>query len=135
LDSFDTKLRLEQQKTAQERDARQTAVSTLPASEDDSSSASHGDGGARSAPVGAQGEHRGGASRSEDSHDDLKSDRAAGNRSAACNGTVAADIPDGNDDDVVARRLRKAAEQETDPELKDKLWKEYVEYKKNTQTR
>jgi len=42
-------------------------------------------------------------------------------------------IPDGNDDDIVARRLRKAAEQETDPELKDKLWKEYVEYKKNAQ--
>jgi hypothetical protein len=29
--------------------------------------------------------------------------------------------------------LRKAAEQETDPELKDKLWTEYVEYKKNAQ--
>ena len=33
------------------------------------------------------------------------------------------------------RRIRKAAERETDPELKDKLWKEYVEYKKNTQVR
>jgi hypothetical protein len=31
----------------------------------------------------------------------------------------------------VARRLRKAAEQETDPELKEKLWKEYINYKKN----
>jgi hypothetical protein len=29
--------------------------------------------------------------------------------------------------------LRKAAEQETDPELKEKLWKEYTEYKKNAQ--
>jgi hypothetical protein len=45
---------------------------------------------------------------------------------------VATEIPDGSDDDVIARRLRKAAEQETDPELKDRLWKEYVEYKKNT---
>ena len=35
--------------------------------------------------------------------------------------------------DIVARRLRKAAEQETDPELKEKLWKEYIEYKKNGQ--
>lgn len=37
------------------------------------------------------------------------------------------------DDDIVARQLREAAESETDPELKEKLWKEYEEYKKNTQ--
>jgi hypothetical protein len=37
------------------------------------------------------------------------------------------------DDDIVARQLREAAENETDPELKEKLWKEYEEYKKNTQ--
>jgi hypothetical protein len=35
------------------------------------------------------------------------------------------------DDDIVARQLREAAENETDPELKEKLWKEYHEYKKN----
>ena len=33
------------------------------------------------------------------------------------------------DDDIVARQLREAAEKETDPELKEKLWKEYEEYK------
>ena len=37
------------------------------------------------------------------------------------------------DDDIVARQLREAAEKETDPELKEKLWKEYEEYKNNTQ--
>jgi hypothetical protein len=36
------------------------------------------------------------------------------------------------DDDIVARQLREAAENETDPELKAKLWKEYEEYKKGT---
>ncbi len=41
-----------------------------------------------------------------------------------------ADIPDGSDDDVVARQLREAAEKETDPELKKKLWEEYRKYKK-----
>jgi hypothetical protein len=41
-------------------------------------------------------------------------------------------IPDGSDDDVVARQLRKAAEQETDPELKKKLWEEYRKYKQGT---
>jgi hypothetical protein len=37
--------------------------------------------------------------------------------------------PDGGDDDVVARQLREAAEQETDPELRGKLWEEYRRYK------
>lgn len=39
------------------------------------------------------------------------------------------DIPDGSNDDVVARQLREAAEKETDPELKKRLWDEYRRYK------
>jgi hypothetical protein len=39
---------------------------------------------------------------------------------------------DYEDDDIVARQLREAAENETDPELKEKLWKEYEEYKKSS---
>jgi hypothetical protein len=35
----------------------------------------------------------------------------------------------GSDDDVVARQLREAAEKETDPVLKEKLWAEYRKYK------
>jgi hypothetical protein len=38
---------------------------------------------------------------------------------------------DPKDDDIVARQLRQAAEEETDPELRKKLWKEYEHYKKN----
>ena len=38
---------------------------------------------------------------------------------------------DPEDDDIVARQLREAAEKESDPELKEKLWKEYERYKKN----
>ena len=45
--------------------------------------------------------------------------------------TAPKNIPDGRDDDVIARQIREAAEKETDPELSDKLWKEYIEYKKN----
>jgi hypothetical protein len=41
----------------------------------------------------------------------------------------AADIPDGSDDDLVARQLREAAEKERNPELKKKLWEEYRKYK------
>ncbi len=35
----------------------------------------------------------------------------------------------GNDDDVVARQLREAAEKEQDPVMKEKLWDEYRKYK------
>lgn len=42
------------------------------------------------------------------------------------------DIPDGADDDIVARQLREAAENEQDPELREKLWEEYRKYKKGT---
>ena len=42
------------------------------------------------------------------------------------------DIPDGSDDDVVARQIREAAEKETDPELREKLWEEYRRYKAGT---
>jgi hypothetical protein len=40
-----------------------------------------------------------------------------------------ADIPSGNDDDVVARQLREAAMREADPVLREKLWNEYRKYK------
>jgi hypothetical protein len=46
--------------------------------------------------------------------------------------TIPADIPDGSDDDVVARQLREAAMAETDPELREKLWQEYRLYKKGS---
>ncbi len=38
-------------------------------------------------------------------------------------------LPPPEDDDIVARQLREAAQKETDPELKKKLWKEYWKYK------
>jgi hypothetical protein len=39
------------------------------------------------------------------------------------------DIPDARDDDIIARQLREAAMNETDPELREKLWEEYRRYK------
>ena len=43
--------------------------------------------------------------------------------------TQTATLPSGDDDDVIARQLREAAEAETDPEIKEKLWQEYRKYK------
>ena len=40
--------------------------------------------------------------------------------------------PDQGDDDIVARQLREAAENETDPVLREKLWEEYRRYKADT---
>lgn len=55
---------------------------------------------------------------------------AAGGRGTQTTaGGQPADIPDGSDDDLVARQMREAAEKETDPELKKKLWEEYRKYK------
>jgi len=45
------------------------------------------------------------------------------------NGATAPKLTAGSDNDIVARRLRKAAEQETNPTLRVKLWKEYADYK------
>jgi hypothetical protein len=56
----------------------------------------------------------------------------AGGRGQRSGSGTPPDIPDGSDDDVVARQLREAAEKETDPELKKKLWEEYRKYKKGT---
>lgn len=38
-------------------------------------------------------------------------------------------VESGSDDDIIARQLREAAEKETDPILKKKLWEEYRKYK------
>ena len=48
--------------------------------------------------------------------------------------TQVADIPSGDDDDVIARQLREAAQAETDPRVKEKLWEEYRKYKNQQNT-
>lgn len=54
---------------------------------------------------------------------------------AGGNGAVAQKISAGSDNDIVARRLRKAAEQETDPALRAKLWKEYTDFRRGMSAR
>ncbi len=50
-------------------------------------------------------------------------------RGSPGSGKAPEDIPDANNDDVVAAQIRLAAEIETDPEKKAKLWNEYRKYK------
>lgn len=51
------------------------------------------------------------------------------------NGATAQKVSVGSDNDIVARRLRKAAEQETNPALRAKLWKEYADYRQGISVR
>lgn len=44
-------------------------------------------------------------------------------------GRVPEDIPDAANDDVLAQQIRRAAENEPDPEKRAKLWDEYRKYK------
>lgn len=122
LGRFDEQLRREQQRTASERDSHAAAR-------------------ANEAVVDATANSD---ERREKDRDDIRRDRSGDLQSAgvdaastaaggmAGTGADAKPIPSGADDDIVARRLRRAAETETDPELKEKLWKEYIDYKQNT---
>ena len=58
-------------------------------------------------------------------------DAAGAGQGAGGTGAPPSSYTPSPDDDIVARQLREAAEKETDPELKAKLWKEYEEYKKS----
>jgi hypothetical protein len=134
LGTFDDTLRREQKTVAEEKDANDAAAS----SDSDSSDSKSSDESGSAKPEGLPAEaSEPGRSRGETPTrpGDLKSDkdREANdpNKPGGGSGASGDKIPDGSDDDIVAKRLRKAAEQETDPELKEKLWKEYIEYKKN----
>ncbi len=141
LGSFDADLRTEQQRVAQERDARRaTAAGSATADQQGADKSADSPGTASTeAPQedadrsGVPGRHPGRA-KPRDPSGDLKSEKAGKKPDDnAGNGASAREIPDGSDDDVVARRLRQAAQQETDPELKEKLWQEYIDYKRNAQ--
>ncbi len=128
LEQFDSELRKEQEQVAKQRDARAGGgvfggedVLDRGSSDTDRALARNRAGDLRSEGTG----------RSGDSSDPARS--GTGSSGISGGGMAAREIPAGDDDDIIARRLRRAAEQETDPELKEKLWKEYIDYKENTQ--
>lgn len=143
LGTFDKEIRKEQERNAQERDARNAAAAgasggsaDAEASEEDEATKREGDlasGGSAGTegPEGKDGKQGRPGDLKSDSQRKAEKDGNGSNGGSQGSGAGATEIPDGSDDDVVARRLRKAAEAETDPELKERLWKEYVEYKKN----
>jgi hypothetical protein len=145
IGTLNKEVRKEQEKNAQERDARAAANAGNSGSSDSESEGKDADSSGSASTEGPNDKAGGKEKGSGNRPGDLKSEKASkaegkeGGSSGAAGGSSsgqagsgagATEIPDGSDDDVVARRLRKAAEAETDPELKEKLWKEYIEYKK-----
>ena len=102
------------------------------------------DSGAGGDAGGESGEEAGGDAEGDNQDEDRQEDRqgdesaagtdqsrtgAPGSSSRGSRSNAPDDIPDGSDDDVIARQLREAAEKEMDPELQKKLWEEYRRYK------
>jgi len=127
LGEFDKTLEEEQQRTAAERDARASNRTTTASTQESEGGIGRREGDLRSERTGQSGS--GGAQETGGNREDR------GVIAGGASGAPDRSLPSGEDDDIVARRLRRAAEQETDPELKEKLWKEYMEYKRNVQGR
>ena len=75
---------------------------------------------------GVEGEKSGALQRSQDGDDAGKTNSGKMTRS---NGKLPEDIPSAENDDVLAAQIRYAAEKETDPVKKKRLWNEYRKYK------
>jgi hypothetical protein len=71
------------------------------------------------------------ANKSESASASLGGSAVVTNSAAAGGGVNGATAPTsrpGSDNEIIARRLKMAAEQETNPSLHAKLWKEYTDY-------
>jgi hypothetical protein len=145
---FDERMRKEQEQMSQQRANRSSSAGEGSGGlEDDGEGDGAGDegsgqgggdeaggtGGTGGTGEGGEGGDEGGSGESGES----TGSRAGGSQGGVGGGsggagprTVPEDIPDGSDDDIVARQLREAAMKETDPELRERLWDEYRRYKK-----
>jgi hypothetical protein len=145
---FDERLRKEQQVISEDRAARGGGSGS--GAGDAEGEADAGEAGASGAGPGGgdEGEAEPGAGEASEGGVAGGRGESAGNRTGQQGGgggvggggplggsgpnAVPADIPDGRDDDIIARQLREAAMKETDPELRERLWEEYRQYKKST---
>ena len=126
LGEFDEKLLREQDRVKARKPLSASANSTGGGA----AGGSDGEAGGESAQDSADGEAAHEGQQSDQQGSDQTATGARGTSSSGKQSTAPPDIPDGSDDDVIARQLREAAENETDPELKKKLWEEYRRYKK-----
>ena len=104
---------------------RPTNTPSGSSSQDQSGGAQNGD--KQSTATGANTNSAGGESPNASSS--RKGSQSSGSNQKTGDGQV---IPSGEDDDIVARQIREAAENETDDALRQKLWDEYIAYKQGT---
>jgi hypothetical protein len=137
---------LEQQKALEEKQANDPLPERGAASRGGGSGGQSAGGGGQ--PGGEQGTGEQSGSRSQGGEQQPGVASTGGSRDAGASGgqggggdvqgdpssrdpRVPKDVGDGRDDDIVARQIREAAMKEDDPELREKLWDEYREYKKS----
>ena len=145
---FDERMRKEQEAVSAERAARGTGSGQAGAAAGGASDPSGQEGAGGEGSAAGTGQAPGGEGPSAGEGEAGGRGESAGGESATQGGgggvgggvlggsgpnAVPSDIPDGRDDDIVARQLREAAMKETDPELRERLWEEYRQYKKSTQ--
>lgn len=139
---FDERMRKEQEAVSQERAARGggsagaagEAGTSGAAGDSGEGEAMDGESASASAGRAAGGRGAPGSSQGGEADGEQGGGGVGGGAAGGAGPTdVPADIPDGRDDDIVARQLREAAMKETDPELRERLWEEYRQYKKSTQ--
>jgi hypothetical protein len=150
---FDERMRKEQETASQQRASRGSGEGAG-ASEDPAAAGEGGHTGSAQESGSGEGGHTGSGQESGSGGGGQQGSGASGDRGQTAGGgsntpgggggygggvkggagpnTVPSDIPDGSDDDIVARQLREAAMKETDPELRERLWDEYRKYKKST---
>jgi hypothetical protein len=119
LREFDGKL-LEEQKLLDQQ--RETAAEAAAAAVGGGGGGGSG-GGASGVPVGEADAARSEAGAAVSSQKELDEETIAAR--------TPSDLSDDSDDDVVARQLREAALREEDPELRERLWQEYRDYRKS----
>jgi hypothetical protein len=138
---FDERMRKEQETISQERAARGSGSGPAGGAVEDEESGGgqsgegdEGEGMPGEGPYGAGGDSGGTGESAGERSGEQGGGGGVGGGAAGGSGpnTVPADIPDGRDDDIVARQLREAAMKETDPELRERLWEEYRQYKQST---
>ena len=130
LGEYDEKLLREAERVKARRPQASAADSGAGAGSGDSGEAGTGAETGESEGSPANGEQAGQQSDEQGSVASSGEDQSAqGSKESSSGSSAPPDTPDGHDDDVIARQLREAAEKETDPELKRKLWQEYKRYK------
>jgi hypothetical protein len=135
LGDFDAQVRKEQARIAREREERRNSRGSGDGSGAGDGSDSDGRGSrGRRGDGDMRSDKEGREERGDRRDGDMKSDKGGQSGPGSGKGPTTAPPPgvgSGENDDLVAKQLREAAEKETDPELRDKLWKEYQDYKKS----